>query len=113
MTTTAQNLALHSGDSKILEVTVTDGTGAAVDLTGATIAWQLAKSPGESALVSKTIGSGIAVTDAVGGIFEITLDAADTAALSGRHYHEAEVTDTSGKVSTVLTGAVLIKPELI
>jgi hypothetical protein len=66
MTHNVQNFEIHAGDSREIVVTVVDSQGAAVDLTGATIAWHLAQSTGSGApLVSKSSGDGIAITDAL------------------------------------------------
>lgn len=109
------DFTMTAGDSKVLEVTVTDAAGAAVDLTGVQgIRWHMARSVNDRpATVEKSLGSGIAVTDAVNGVFTVTLDSADTEDERGDFYHEAEVIDENGNVSTVLTGAVTINPALI
>lgn len=108
------DFTLYAGDDKLLTVTVTDGEGEPVDLTGAQkIRWQLGKGPGKTPIVEKALGQGIEVTDGPGGIFTVTLDSADTEALKGSYYHEAEVIDEDGNVSTVLTGTVTIEATLI
>jgi hypothetical protein len=114
MSHNVQNFEIHAGDSRDIVVTVTDSQGGAFDLTGAAIAWQLARSAGStSPAVSKSLGGGIAITDGPNGVFTVTLDPADTAALSGLYYHEAEVTDGAGNRSTVLSGVATVIPTLI
>ena len=114
MSHNVQNFEIHAGDSRDIVVTVADSQGAAVDLTGAAIAWQLARSAGSAApAVSKSLGAGIAITDGPNGVFTVTLDPADTEGLTGLCYHEAEVTDAAGNRSTVLSGVATVIPTLI
>ena len=109
------DFSMTAGDSKVLEVTVTDADGAAVDLSGAqTIRWHMSRSVNSRpATVEKALGAGITVTNGPGGIFSVTLDSADTEDLRGDFVHEAEVIDEDGNVSTVLSGAVTISAALI
>lgn len=111
---TDQNFEMFEGDTKDIVVTVTDSAGAAVDLTGAVIAWQMARTARSATpAVAKSVGSGIVITDAPGGICTISLDSSDTGGLSGDFYHELEVTDAQANITTVLSGTVTIKPALI
>lgn len=110
MTRTNQDFTMWSGDSKVLEVTVTDADGDAVNLTGASIDYVMQ----DDADISKSVGDGISITSpATGGLFEITLDPSDTTALAGDYHHECEVTDSSDNVSTVFVGTVTINVDLI
>lgn len=115
MTKTNQNLEMWSGDDKTFSVTVVDSiTGSVRDITGMTIDWHLARRVTTSALVEKaTGGSGITITAGSTGSFLITLSAGDTADLAGKYYHEAQVTDGSGNISTVMVGTITINRDLI
>lgn len=95
-----------SGDSKVLNITVTDSADAAVDLSDVNAAeWSLYLS---SALVTKTLGSGITVTDAVNGIVQVTIDPADTEELKGGEYkHGIQLTTSTGQVLTPRSGTTL------
>ena len=105
---TAQNFTMRSGDSKKLNITVTDGAGAAKDLTGATMIWRLAVRKHATSEISKATASGIAFVSEVSGIAQVTIDPADTAGLDGDYYHEAQVTDSSGDIETVMVGTATI-----
>ena len=107
---------MTAGDSKVLEVTVVDTENAAVDITGTTIRWQLARlaTDADAAHLQER---GIRHRDhrRACGRFDVTLDPGDTADLDGSYYYEAEI-DDDGVISTVLSGratidAALIKPE--
>ena len=104
---TAQDFEMHSGDTKEITITVTDSVGSIVVLAGTIIAWGLYTAPGVStATVTKTTTAGdIAIS---GNTCVFTLAPADTTSLTGRYYHELEVTDASGVVETTTTGWITI-----
>ena len=106
-----QNTAFHSGDTKTLTVSIVNAAGVAVNVSTATaISYKLAATPYSTALVTKSLTSGITV---VTSTVSVALLPADTASLAGRYYHEMQITDASGNVSTVLSGQVMIEAELI
>ncbi len=118
MTQTGQNVEMFSGDSRTIRFTVTEADGSTpVDLAGCSAKWRASRklSGGFSATpaISKAIGTGITVTDADAGELQVALAPADTAGLSGRYYHELEITDGLGNVSTVATGTLAIVKDLI
>lgn len=113
MTKQSQDFLMWSGDDKVITVTVYDSDDVVVDITGATIAWQLSQNVDSAALITKTAGDGVVLSDPTNGQFTITLDPADTASLSGRYYHEAQITDSSGDISTGLVGHTTIKVDAI
>lgn len=94
-----------------LSVTVTDANDAAVDLTGVqSIAYGLygvapAKDFEAPPVITKTLGSGVTVTDAVNGVFQIAIARTDTASLwPGDYYHQTEVLDAAGDQYLAMTG---------
>lgn len=115
MTMTAQNYTIYAGDTVELLVAVTDSiTGLAKNITGATIKWVLYNERTQAAVVNKTTSSGIAITDAAGGLYTVTVSALETATLTPEaFYHESEVTDSSGRVSTVFTGHIVVLPSRV
>jgi hypothetical protein len=110
-----QDFEMHQGDSKRLLVTVKTPAGAVVSLVGAqSIKWWVAKRVTSSVrLLEKSVGSGITVTNAAGGLLTIALNPADTKAVSGDYYHELEVIDSAGDIGTVLRGTVTILRALV
>jgi hypothetical protein len=107
MTINNQNFEMYSGDSKIINVIVTNTDGSSLDLTGATIKWGVIKN--SSRIIYKDTTSGIAINIPMTlGRFTITLNPSDTANISGIFAHEAEITDSVGDVSTVFTGVIKI-----
>jgi hypothetical protein len=101
-----------AGDTWIFDVTVVDADGAAYDITGATFKWALSRRAyGAPIVVKYSTASppGIAITDAPGGVLRITVSPADTEGMpAGRYYHEIEMTESDGTLSTVLGEPIVI-----
>ena len=108
-TIVASNFEMYSGNTRLLKVSVLDQDDAIVDLSGASATFVLMKRPGQVAMITKTVGAGITITNAVGGEMEVLLVPADTEPLRGAFAYEVEVTDASGRKTTVLFGTVTIK----
>ncbi|MBW7475967.1 hypothetical protein K0T92_14570 [Paenibacillus oenotherae] len=102
--TQGQNFTMYAGDTKEIVVTIPD-----VDLLGATIKWAMLKTATGPTIIQRSTTVGI-IVDADAGTFTFKLESADTENLYGQYYHEAELTDVLGNVSTIMTGAVFIKP---
>jgi len=95
----------------LLRVPVLDVDDNAVDLNGATsITYRVygvtpSKDPDAPTVITKSIGNGLAVTDAAGGIYEISIDKDDTLNLwPGSYYHQSILVDSQGKTYVTLTG---------
>ena len=109
MTMINQNFTLFSGDTKYLHVDLTDSNGEAVDLTGMAIKWGVKKNVRTATIFLKTTPTGIDIPDPLNGRFTVKIHPLDTATLSGVFYHEAQITDVEGNVSTVLTGTMTVE----
>lgn len=115
----SQDIVHYKGDSATITIPVLDGSGDAVDLTSATARWWMGKSvsaTGTDVYVKKSIGSGIVIdAETDRWLLVITLSPADTENLTktGTFYHEAEVVDAAGNVSTVTIGKFTLKPTMI
>lgn len=82
-----------------IKVTITDETGSAVDLTDATLDYQLSDSAtDETALLTKSIGSGITVTDAAAGKATISLTDTDTDRAPGYYTQALRLTTSGGLI---------------
>jgi len=109
MTTIGQNFTVWQGDHKRLIFTVVD-----VDnLSGADIRWVLAKNiTGESIITKKSTQGDITIE---GNTFIVDLSPEDTSGLepNTRYYHESEITDSEGYVSTVASGYMRLNFSLL
>lgn len=99
---TNQNLDIYRGEDKSWGISVAiDGP---VDLTGAALAFTVRRTYTGTALVTKTVGDGITVTDAANGQATLALVPDDTADLTiATHYYDLVLT-LSGKSYTLAVG---------
>ena len=127
---TLHNFEMHRGDSRTITGTVVDDSEPAVvvDLTGISgtaLSWILIDLDtnlteigprGSVPIVTKTIASGITITDAVNGEVEIDLASADTTGLKVTNprelYHELQL-QLSGKTTTVLFGVITLRKDIV
>jgi len=91
------------GDDIELTINVVDENGDALDLTGITAAaFKLKETLSGSVVLTKTLGSGVTVTDAAEGELKVVLTNAETTLFKIRkHFFEIQITDASSKISTV------------
>lgn len=97
--------AAYAGNTLQVRVTVLDETGAALNLTGASLIYILCDSAGAEVL-RKTSEAGEITTS--GNVATIAIDAGDTDGLA-EAYHELQCTDALGYVSTLLAGMVVFE----
>ena len=112
MTRPAQDVDMIAGDTVNLNVTIYDAdNGGNKNIANSTIKWVLYDEATDTASLNKTLASGITITSGLLGQCTIALTPANTVSLTpGVYYHEVEVTDETGNVSTVLTGHITINP---
>jgi hypothetical protein len=111
------SFTLFAGNARKLVVSVVnDDTGEPEDLTEVDLLWQASR--GNAAkfssipVLTKTIGTGITVIDAINGELEIMLDADDTENLSGTYYHELLLVDVTGDQQNLLADTFTVKRRL-
>lgn len=101
-----RDVRMTQGDSKTVQV------DAGFGLSGGRVEYVIATKRGGTVEVQKKSGgSGIAITDASGGVFEIYLEPDDTDDLRGGYWHEAQFVDGSGDVTTIFTGRFVANPD--
>jgi hypothetical protein len=93
-----QNFSMYAGDTKNLVITMPE------DLTGCSVKWGLRQRNNENVILKQS--PTIAIN---GNEITIPLLPIDTASLHGAYYHECELTDQQGSVSTVFTGMASIQ----
>jgi hypothetical protein len=111
------SFTLFAGNARKLIVSVVnDDTGEPEDLTDVELFWQASR--GTTAkfssvpVLTKTIGNGITVIDAINGELEIMLDADDTENLNGTYYHELLLIDVTGDQQNLLADTFTVKRRL-
>lgn len=97
------------------QFTIKDNLGAVVSLVGATLTFAVylptttfAGTP--VAFLTKTIGAGITVTNAVGGVLVIQFDPVDTLDKEGAYDWEIQLIEISGDTWSAGTGKLLVSP---
>lgn len=110
--------SMKAGDTKRLTMTITEADRVTrVDLTEATVKWWASKGTVEqfsrNAILKKTMGDGIEDVALIDGEFVVLLEPADTYELAGSYYHEVEITDAYGNVSTPISDTFTIEKDLI
>lgn len=109
------NVTVEQGATWIRTITVKDD-GVGRDLTGYSIRMQVRQRPesNEVFLSLATGGNGITITDAENGIFQLSLTATQTAALTavGGYYYDLELEDASGHVTRLLEGRFAVSLEV-
>ncbi len=102
------------GDTNTYTGTVTDSTGAVVNLTGCTLRFtaKLNRTDADNATgaIKKYTGSGITHVNAAAGTYRITLSPSDTSALTAAtlYFWDLQLTDGSGAVFTCDKGTLTI-----
>lgn len=104
-----QDINMISGDTNNITYRVAN------DLTNATINWVVFQNYSLPAEISKSnsTGGGIVITDAINGKFQVTLNSSETKGMSGVHYYEGKITDSSGNVITFVEGNLIISPSFL
>jgi hypothetical protein len=108
MASTKQDVTCYAGETVTINVAVTSN-GVAFNLAGYSIKYQLAT----ATPLIKTIGSGITVTDAVGGLFTITLSAANTSEIPGAFKHACKIKSIGAVVSLIFVGTLTINDSVV
>jgi len=106
-----------AGDSATIIVEIVSGDGTPTDLTNKSVEFGLAEYAGGAPLVEKsTRGNGITVTDAPGGVVEVSLEPSDTDDLGQRggwEYHFEIEVQSGPTVVTVTRGTLTIHSDTI
>ena len=101
------NLTVNTGTTFSQIFTLENAaTNSATDLTGFTATAQMRKHPGSSTATDFSTQ----IINAVGGKIRVGLTTSQTALLKpGRFMYDVLITDTSGEVTRVLEGSVLVR----
>lgn len=116
--TIRQDLRMRWGDESAWAVTVTDTAGAPVDITGCTMRFSAKRSRRDvdaSAVFSKTVGSGITLSDPQNGVATVALSDSDTSGLAPGRSHlltfDWRIT-LGGQTQTIAYGSLLVEPSM-
>jgi hypothetical protein len=109
--TTLANLTCKQGDTFTKVLTVTDGDGTAINLTGATLTFHLRAQGATTDAI--TPAPTLTLTTPLQGIATLTLTAAQTAALTARATmtYEVEILDALTNVTTSVEGLLYVSED--
>lgn len=89
---------VQNNDRDLLITVLDPDTGSSINLTGAqAITIAMFPEHSDTAVFTKTLGSGIALTTPASGIITLTIDDTDIASIKGRYRFDGKVTDANGK----------------
>lgn len=103
------NLEFFAGEDRSYTITITDGDGIAINITGYTIWFTVKADPEDTdvnALIQKEITSH---TTPASGITTITLTNDDTNIALGNHFYDIQMMDSSSLITTLVAGRVRVK----
>ena len=109
-----QSFVISSGEDVTFQVTVKDIDGVAVDITGGSGRFAMARNTGATAAVDSDAGSStITVQDAGAGRVDISIADTMTDNLLGDYYYEFKWTDDIANELVVAFGWITVAPSLI
>lgn len=107
----ADPITMTAGDTQVINFPISnsDQGGKALDLTGCTATFTLYRTAHLIEVFQKTIGSGLIVSDLMGGVLQLTIEMADTLELPpGDYYYRLKVVDALNHGDTVVGGVIKI-----
>ena len=110
-----QSFPLMSGTQHQLEFTVTDNDGAAVNLTGGSGRFAMARSISDTPAIDSNASpqtATITVTDAANGLVNVVITDENMDALVGDYYWEFKWTDSSGREAVIARGVISVDENL-
>lgn len=107
-----QNATLTGGEDRTLSLVARTHTGALLNLTGASLTFNLARNAGDDALVQKTSPSQITITSAVNGAYDVALSDTDTAALQVGDYLFQVMAIISGITTHCTSGVIRVSDNI-
>ena len=110
-----KHLKFSEGETWIIDCTLLDSDGEALDLTDATVTWSVATRPGEAAIVTATTANGLIAVDAdeTLGLATITVPYASHSSATPRVYlHECKVLLSTGEVTIQFKGRLTVEDSI-
>jgi len=102
--------AWFAGEDKTFTFTIKKADESAQDITGWTLEWELRLSRyAATSLLSKTVGSGITITNGPAGILTVALAQADTVSLKAGSYYHGLARTNGGSWDVNLEGQAILR----
>lgn len=108
-----QDFSIFQGDDDVpVQFTITDDTGAVIDVTNAQFTWVMARTQGAAPAVTKTTADDVNLSDPTNGKIQVIMRKQDTDGRSGPWYHELSMV-LAGETVTIASGTVTINKSSI
>jgi hypothetical protein len=114
ISTKESNFSIIQGDSFALQILYKDSSGSAVNLTGYSANFEVRDKPGGKIICSTaSVGDGITITSASGGIIDILLSSTKTSNFTiPKAAYQLQISSASTK-NTLLYGWFLVEKSVI
>lgn len=114
VSTRESNFSIIQGDSFALQILYKDSSGSAINLSGYSANFEVRDKPGGRILcASASVGDGITITSASGGVIDILLSSAKTANFTiPKAAYQFQISSASTR-STLLYGWFLVEKSII
>ena len=120
MAVTPFNLEMYRGNTFSFNLSITSDVGVPTNLVGASLRMTVKRDPKDldaAAVFTRTIGSGITVTNASQGLATVSLSPSNTLTLPATVpalslFYDIQLTDASANVYTVAYGRLNVKPNI-
>jgi hypothetical protein len=89
-----------------------DSTGTPINLTGYTATFAIGNSYNGATVLTLTVGSGITITASTGTI-TVHATSSQTAITDGSYVAELVITSSAGVATSLLKGAIVVKPKVV
>ena len=110
-----QSFGLQQGQNVELPITVVDSAGSAVDLTGASARFAMARNTSATPVVDSNASpqtATITFTNAAAGLLTVAIDDTALDGLTGDYYYEVKATDSSTNESVIARGWITMEAAL-
>jgi hypothetical protein len=109
-----QSFSIVSGNDLRLQFTVVDRNGSAVDLTGGSGRFAMARNQNASTVVDSSSGTAtVTIQDAATGRVDVVISDTTLDPLNGDYYYEFEWVDSTSRTVTVARGVLTVDENLI
>lgn len=99
------DLCRTRGDTTLFTLTITDGSGTAINITGYTITLTVDPSDEPSDATGNLFSLVATVTDGPNGVATFELSAAQADQVPGEYFYDIQMLDTSGRIRTITKGS--------
>jgi len=109
---TSLDLCRVRGDTFPFTVTLTDGAGAAIDITGSSFTLTVDPSPAPSGSANNLFSVAGVLSDPVNGEVTFTLSWTDADQTPNTYYYDIQWTASGGAVRTILKGKWVVQQDI-